>query len=180
MCCNAIEAYGKPVDLKCTKPNFVFCADECDTNTNMANDKVGSGNKQLSGKGTKATLSGCTCNVHVTFDVPLLFRRCPIWISQNVLGLTSTQKWEGDTSVLNNYKNSILQAEDLPTKPGAKDLPALPLPAAPVELLENNNVGPGKEDIIVCVMYSELDGITPRILFPFWNTLASMGWLTVK
>ena len=62
--CDISEAFGKPVEHDFTRPDLVICADECGTNTNMANDRLSGGNKRVHCKGTKVLLPGCTSDTH--------------------------------------------------------------------------------------------------------------------
>ena len=68
---NAVDAkddnsYRKLVNLKLTRPDLIFVADECDTNTNMSKDKVSAGNKIIHQKGISVSMPGCTSDTHVT------------------------------------------------------------------------------------------------------------------
>ena len=68
---NAVDAnddssYGKLVNLKLTRPDLIFVADECGTDTNMSKDKVSAGNKKIHQKGISVSMPGCTSDTHFT------------------------------------------------------------------------------------------------------------------
>ena len=58
--------YAKKVDIKFSRPNLVFVANECGTNMNMSKDKLSSGNKRAHKKGCNMTIPGCTSDTHFT------------------------------------------------------------------------------------------------------------------
>ena len=57
--------FGKRVDVKFIRPDLVFVADECGSNTNMSKDKLSAGNdKYVHAKGCGVTLPRCTSDTH--------------------------------------------------------------------------------------------------------------------
>ena len=50
------KKYGKCVDIKFSKPELIFVAGECGTNTNMSNDKLSNGNKRAHKKKCNVTI----------------------------------------------------------------------------------------------------------------------------
>ena len=101
-------SFGKVVDVKFTRPDLIFVADECGTNTNMSKDKLSAGNnKYLHTKGCKVSVPACTSDTHfTTMGITALTGDpvCCVVIIQKTAALTFIEryrfdvdaKWEGD------------------------------------------------------------------------------------
>ena len=60
-------SFGKLVDLKFTRPDLIFVADEYGTNTNMSKEKLSIwNNKYLHTKGCGVLIPSCTSDTHFT------------------------------------------------------------------------------------------------------------------
>ena len=174
--CEEEEAFGKIVDKALLRPDLIFVADECVTNTNMANDRTYGGNKRCHAKGASVSLPGCTSATHFTTmgfttlnGEPVL---CVIVIQKGSklnlaerFGFDSNATWYGDIAVFEKIKDSKDEDGKITIEEGA----------IPSDLL-TANMGPGKafpggptcefngNEIPAFVTHSESGGITSEIL----------------
>ena len=96
------------MDVKFTRPDLVFFADERSINTNMSKEKLSAGdNKDLHTKGCRVLIPACTSDTHfTTMGITALTGEsvCCVVIIQKMTALTFIEryrfdvdaKWEGD------------------------------------------------------------------------------------
>jgi hypothetical protein len=60
------QAFGNIVNLAFIRPDLVFVADECGSNTNMSRDRMSAGNKRCSTAGYAVKIPVCTSDCHFT------------------------------------------------------------------------------------------------------------------
>ena len=112
-------AYGDIVDLAFSRPNLIFVADECGTNTNMSRDKMSSDNKRVTKKGCNVKISLCSSDVHFTtlgitaltgvavFAVIIIAKSSPL-MYREIYGFDPDVEWVGDNDIFNQLKDSVL------------------------------------------------------------------------
>jgi hypothetical protein len=193
--CPQDQAFAMPVDLQFTRPELVFCADECGTNTNMSNDRLSGGNKRVHKKGTNVTIPSCTSDTHfTTMGFTALDGRpvCCVVIIQKKAALTFSERfgldidapWQGDCTVFEQLKAKKAEADEATDDSEAST--KLDGIVIPVELLEANlgegRVFPGGptchfngNEIPPFVTSSESGGITPEILVSILKHLDRYG-----
>ena len=201
--CDESDAFGLPVNYDFKRPDLVFCADECGTNTNMSNDRLSGGNKRVHRRGTKVLLPGCTSDTHFTTmgftsldGRPVL---CVVIIQKQGklnqaerFGFDVEAEWNGDLSKFDEIKAAIDTSSKVNNETqnvrdkSKKRSKKLEIPTVPLSLLEAN-MGPGHpfpggpecyfngRKIPSFVTSSESGGITNEILVEILQHLDKHG-----
>ena len=165
-----VDAFGDIVDLAFRRPDLIFVADECGTNTNMSRDKMSSNNKRVTKKGCNVKIPLCSSDVHFTtlgittltgipvFAVLIIAKSSQLSYGE-IFGFDPNTKWIGDVDVFIQLKNGV---------------PMVDLILDSTILEQNTGVGkvfPGGPichfkgvDIPTLVCRSDSGGITPTIL----------------
>ena len=98
---NDANSYGKLVNLKLTRPDLIFVADEWGANTNTSKDKVSAGNKRIHQKGISVSMPGFTSDTHFTTTMGIIaLTRDPICC---VVIIQKTSAWKGNERLEQNY-----------------------------------------------------------------------------
>ena len=165
-----VDAFGDIVKLAFLRPDLIFVADECGTNTNMSRDKMSSNNKRVTKKGCKVKIPSCSSDVHFTtlgitaltgipvFAVLIIAKASQLSYGE-IFGFDPNAKWIGDVDIFIQLKNGV---------------PMVDLILDSTILGQNTGVGkvfPGGPvchfkgvDIPTLVCRSDSGGITPTIL----------------
>ena len=104
------DAYGDIVDLVFRRPDLIFVADECGTNTNMSRYKMSSNNKRVTKKGCNVKIPSCSSDLHFTtlgitaltgvavFAVIIIAKSSPLTYGE-IYGFNPDVEWVGDDDI---------------------------------------------------------------------------------
>ena len=111
-------AYCDIVDLTFSRPDLIFVADECGTNTNMSGDKRSSDNKRVTKKGCNVKILSYSSDVHFTtlgitastgvlvFAVIIIAISSPLMYME-IYGFDPDVEWVGDDDIFNLLKDGV-------------------------------------------------------------------------
>jgi hypothetical protein len=165
------KLFGNIVDLAFIRPDLVFVADECGSNTNMSKDKMSAGNKRCSTAGSNVKLPACTSDCHFTtlawtaltgeavFAVMIIQKGSPLTYAE-MNGFDIEAAWIGDDDVFQSVHDgsisiddAVFTVDDLKRNTGKGKV----FPGGPVCTYKG-------VDIPTLIHRSDSGGITPEIL----------------